>query len=159
MKTTINENKVTKLTRKGMKELKKSISQLENDRKKAFSELKDIDRTFGHEGRLTRMEKLSEIESIESEINDLKIILANAKLLPSRRNNLHIAIGSVVDLIDPQGHLFRYKIVESVEANPSDGRISNISPIGRILIGKTVKDLIEWTNGKHSTRLRVANIY
>lgn len=160
MKTTINkEQKVTRLTRRGMKELKKSISQLETDRKKAFQSLREIEKNFNHEARLLRIEKLSEIENIESELDEKKQVLTTVKLLPSRRNHLQIAIGSVVDLIDRHGHLFRYKIVESIEADPSDGKISNVSPIGRMLIGKSVQEFIEWTNGKYSATLRIANIY
>jgi transcription elongation factor GreA len=68
---------------------------------------------------------------------------------------MKVAIGSVVDLVDQQGRMVRYTLVESIEANPSDGRISTLSPLGSSLIGKSVKDIVEWGNGmrKHSFQL------
>jgi transcription elongation GreA/GreB family factor len=71
---------------------------------------------------------------------------------------MKVAIGSVVDLIDQQGRLVRYTLVESIEANPSDGRISAASPLGSTLIGKTVKDIVEWGNGLNHTSLQLVKI-
>jgi transcription elongation GreA/GreB family factor len=43
--------------------------------------------------------------------------------------------------------------VSSIEANPSDGRISFKSPLGQSLLGKKIKDSIEWGMGKNNMRL------
>jgi transcription elongation GreA/GreB family factor len=64
----------------------------------------------------------------------------------------------VVDLIDQQGRLFRYTLVDSIEANPSDGRISVVSPLGSHLVGKTVQDIVEWSTGKSDNTLRLVRI-
>ncbi len=157
MNTTITD-KIILLSKKGLKELRKSISQLEHDRKKAIQVLRELDKTTGHEERLDRNEKLSILEGIESELADKKMTLASAKLMPAKQNRLQVAIGSVVDLIDKHGHLFRYTIVDSIEANPSDGRISTASPLGRNLIGRTVQDIIMWGNGKKYNQYQLIRI-
>ncbi len=157
MNTTITE-KITLLSKKGMKELKKAIHQLEHDRKKAIQSLRELDKSLGHDERLDRVEKLASLESIESELDDKKMILSSSKLIPNKRTRLQVAIGSVVDLIDKHGHLFRYTIVDSIEANPSDGRISTASPLGRNLIGRTVKDIIMWGNGKRYNQYQLIRI-
>ena len=157
MKTTIIE-KTVQLSKKGMKELKKGILQLEHDKNKVVQSLRELDKTFKHEERMERIEKLSYLESIESELSEKKATLTSAKLLPSRRTKLQVAIGSVVDLIDKYGHLFRYKIVDSTEANPSDGRISTISPLGRMLIGHTVRDIIVLHTGKKTNYFQLLQI-
>jgi transcription elongation factor GreA len=41
------------------------------------------------------------------------------------------------------GHEEQYTIVGSAEANPSQGRISNESPVGRALLGKRVGDEVK----------------
>lgn len=158
MNTTINKEKITFLSKKGMKELKKSIIQLENDRQKALQSIREIEKTHGRDEKLSRIEKLAELDIIESELNDKKLILSNSKTLPSRRNHLQVVIGSVVDLIDKRGHLFRYKVVDSIEANPSDGRISTLSPIGKSLLGKNVSDIIEWDSGSKTNHLYLVRI-
>lgn len=157
MNTTILE-KTIMLSKKGLKELKKQIHQLEHDKKKVSQSLREIDKTSGYEERLDMSEKLSALENLELEIAEKKTILANAKLLPSKRSHLRVALGSVVELIDNYGHFFRYTIVDSIEANPSDGRISTKSPLGSSLIGRTVKDVVEWQNGNKFNKLQLVRI-
>lgn len=136
------------LSKKGMKELRKSIAQLEKALSKAMNDLRELDKTDGHDERLARIEKLATIEGIESALVDKKLLLSEAKQLPRKRDALRVALGSVVDLVDQQGRLIRYTIVDTIEANPSDGRISIKSPLGQSLIGKTVQQTVEWTT-KH----------
>ena len=165
MNTTINSmnratmpEKTILLSKKGMKELKKAISQLEHDRAMTIKGLHDIDKTTGHDDRLERIERLARLESIESELAEKHQTILEAKLLPSKRARMKVAMGSVVDLIDQQGRLFRYTLVESIEANPSDGRISAKSPLGSSLVGKTVKDVIEWGNGTKQGTMKLVRI-
>ena len=157
MNTTITEKTIL-LSKKGMKELKKTIIQLEHDRQKTLQSLRELDKSLGHDERLERIEYLANLESIELELDEKKHTLASSKLLPTNRTRLQVAIGSVVDLIDKHGHLFRYTIVDSIEADPSDGRISTQSPLGQSLIGRTVKDIIEWKNGKHFNQFQLVRI-
>jgi len=84
--------------------------------------------------------------------------LLHAKLLPRKRDALKVAIGSVVELIDAKGRQFRYTIVDSLEANPSDGRISIKSPLGQNLIGRQIQDIIEWTAGVRTNQFRLVGI-
>ncbi len=155
---TTHERKRILLSKKGMKEMRKSITQLEHDRQTAIRSLHDIDKTTGHDDRLERIERLARLESIESELAEKRQMLADATLIPSKSARMKVAMGSVVDLIDQHGQLFRYTLVDTIEANPSDGRISVVSPLGQNLIGKTVKDIIEWSAGFNSRRLQLVRI-
>lgn len=160
MNTTItNEKSTILLSKKGMKELKKSISQLEHDRAAMIKGLHDLDRSTGHDDRLERVERLARLESIEAELADKHHTITHAKLLPSKRARMKVAIGSVVDLIDQQGHLVRYTLVDTIEANPSDGRISVLSPLGQSLVGKTVKDIVQWGNGMRTHSMKLVSIH
>ena len=146
------------LSKKGMKEIKKQVARLERDVASALSTLKDIDKTDGHDERLDRIEKLARLEILESELADKKAYLAQAKLYPGKRERLKVAIGSVVDLIDTNGRMVRYTIVDSIEANPSDGRISIMSPLGKNLLGKQIKDIILWGNGARIKQMQLVRI-
>lgn len=157
--TTLHRHKAPiLLSKKGMKDLKKSISQLDQDIAAIQRSLRESEKTHGHDDRFDRNEKLQRLEALSAELYDKKQALANAKLIPSKRARLKVAVGSVVDLIDQQGRMFRYTLVESIEANPSDGRISVISPIGKNLVGKTVKDVIEWGSGPSYRNLQLVRI-
>lgn len=154
----MDTNTTVFLSKKGLKQLKKEIAQLEREHKEVFAELREIDRTDSHEERLQRAEKLSRIELIESELADKKHLVATAKILPRKRDVLKVALGSVVDLIDTNGRIVRYTIVDSHEVDPSAGRISTLSPLGRSLIGKQMKDIVEWSTGLATKRLQLVSI-
>lgn len=141
-----------------MKELRKSVAQLEQDRAAIRRSLRESDKTTTHDNRFERNERLLRLEAIESELSEKHHVLSRAKIISSRRTRMKVAIGSVVDLIDQQGKLFRYTLVESIEANPSDGRISAVSPLGSTLLGKTVQDTVEWRNGAHERKFQLVKI-
>jgi transcription elongation factor GreA len=154
----MNSSKTIYLSKKGMKELKKQVARLERDRQEGIVKLHELDKTDGHDERLARIEQIATVEVIESELADKKMVLSQAKLLPRKRDAFKVAIGSVVDLLDTSGRIVRYTIVESIEANPSDGRISIKSPLGQKLIGKQIQDIVEWSAGLRTNKLQLVGI-
>lgn len=146
------------LSKKGMKELQKRIANLERQQKDTQARLRDLDRGNAREERLARAEALSELESIEDQLSDQRKVLRNARPLPSKRARLKVAIGSVVDIIDQQGRLFRYTLVDSIEVNPSDGRISANSPLGSSLLGKQLQDTVELSVGNRLKSFQLVKI-
>ncbi len=146
------------LSKKGMKELKKSVSTLERTQHEIIAALRELDKTDGHDQRLARVEKLAELEIVESQLADKRMQLGQAKLFPRKRDALRVALGSVVELIDSHGRMFRYQIVESIEADPSDGRISTSSPLGQTLLGRTIQDTIAWGSGLSARQLTLVRI-
>ena len=146
------------LSKKGMKELKKSVSRLEKDRKRTIQELHEQDKTDNHDERLARVEKLAQLENIEAELDEKRMLLHGARLYPRKRDAVFVAIGSVVELIDKNGRKVIYTIVDSIEANPSDGRISARSPLGKTLLGKTISDTIKWGAGIRSNQFQLIRI-
>jgi transcription elongation factor GreA len=154
----MNATKTIYLSKKGMKELKKGITRLERDRQETLGRLRDLDKIDTHDERLARIEHLASLEVVESELADKKMTFSQAKLFPRKRDALKVAIGSVVDLLDTSGRIVRYTLVESIEANPSDGRISIKSPLGQNLIGKQIQDIVEWSAGLRTNRLQLVSI-
>lgn len=154
----MNATKTVYLSKKGMKELKKEIVRLERERTIALTRLRELDKIDNHDERLARSEQLATIEGINSELAEKKLTLDNAKLFPRKRDAFKVAIGSVVDLIDTSGRMVRYHLVESIEANPSDGRISIKSPLGQKLIGRQIQDVIEWSVGVRTNQLQLVGI-
>jgi transcription elongation GreA/GreB family factor len=157
MNTTATQKTVL-LSKHGLKELKHQIARLTHDRMKAIESLRELDKTTGHEERLERIEKLARLELIENELDEKQHLLKTAKPLPSKRARLKVAIGSVVDLIDQQGQLFRYTLVDSFEADPSVGLISIMSPLGQSLIGKTARDIVQWSAGLGAKQLQLVRV-
>ena len=151
-------NTTISLSKKGLKELKKSINNLEKELSGTRNKLRIMDKNTSHDGRFERIEVLSALESVEQELFEKRELLKSVKLTPKRANPVQIAIGSIVELVDKQGKKLRYTLVESIEADPLDGRISVRSPLGMGLIGKTIKDTIEFTTRNGLQQMRVVGI-
>ena len=83
----------------------------------------------------------------ESEINEKNFQIHNSKILPrSKKISSKVSIGSFVELFDrATGRIMKFRIVESLEANPLIGKISAESPLGKSVLGRTVNEIISWT--------------
>lgn len=76
---------------------------------------------------------------VEGRIMTIEQMLKNAVIIDETRVSDVVGIGSYVTVVergDDEDEV--YQIVGSAEADPSRGRISNESPVGRALIGKRV---------------------
>ncbi len=148
----MNTTETIYLSKKGFKEIKKSIAQLERDRHQMIIELHEQDKTEKHDERYARIEKFIQLDGIDNELDEKRRVLQHAQLMKHGKFSA-VGIGSEVELIDQEGEHHVYTIVNSIEANPSDGRISFKSPLGQSLVGKKIKDTIEWGMGKNHMRL------
>jgi len=75
---------------------------------------------------------------LEGRILTLEAMLRNAQIIDDRRASETVTLGSTVTVVDDDGYEETYTIVGSAEADPSRGRISNESPVGRALLGRRV---------------------
>lgn len=84
---------------------------------------------------------------IDGKILELEEMLSTSVIMDGERKVTHIAtLGDTVVLLDvASGKEFRYTLVGPREVNPTKGKISAISPIGKAVIGKTIGDSVEVT--------------
>ena len=80
---------------------------------------------------------------LRSRIEELQNILGNYELIknPSKEKRVLVDLGAKVKK-DIAGKKDEFMIVGTLEANPSLGKISNESPVGRALLGHKVGDEI-----------------
>ncbi len=80
---------------------------------------------------------------IEGRIKELEHIFQNAKIInDNQRASKAVTIGTKVELKDLSDETVEtYTIVGTIEANPLKGLVSNISPLGKAVIGKRVGDV------------------
>lgn len=80
---------------------------------------------------------------LEGRITELEQLLATAQVIDLEQAPTdQVAMGSVVHLATSDGRTYRYTIVGSYEADPTAGRISNESPVGRALLGRKARDQV-----------------
>ncbi len=78
---------------------------------------------------------------LDARLAEYENILRNAEIIkpPTRENRDKIALGAIVTL-ELDGEIDKFQIVGTMEADPSQRRISNESPLGRGLLGTKVGD-------------------
>ena len=82
-----------------------------------------------------------EQERVDNRISEINHILANTEVI-SKHSKTSVGIGCSVTLKNG-GKPVTYHIVDSVEADPLEFKISDESPIGKALLGKKVGDKVE----------------
>jgi transcription elongation factor GreA len=95
------------------------------------------------------------IASIEALLRDATVIEAPAASATGR-----IDLGSRVsiELVGQPGDVTVYELVGTAEADPSAGRISNASPVGRALIGRRVGDTVAVRTPRGDVEYRIIEV-
>ncbi|HUV45110.1 MAG TPA: transcription elongation factor GreA [Dehalococcoidales bacterium] len=97
---------------------------------------------------------------LEGRILELEGVLAAAVIMDKERESRHrIGIGDDVVLQDlASGEEVSYTLVSSNEVDPAAGKISNVSPIGKAVVGRAAGDEIEVTVPAGKLRYRILSI-
>ncbi|HJX03729.1 MAG TPA: GreA/GreB family elongation factor, partial [Dehalococcoidia bacterium] len=82
---------------------------------------------------------------VEGRIRDLEATIKSARILDEKHGLSHtVSIGDNLIVRDlTTDETFSYVLVNVKEANPSAGKISTTSPIGKALLGHKVGDKVE----------------
>lgn len=151
------ERSTVQLTTNGKKEMQTRILKLEKKIGKLHDSIERAIRQFGtHDTQYHERLELKKIA--EQERSHLLTILSNSKIVSQRRKApAKINIGCKVTLVD-KGLQSNYQVVETVEANPMEGRISVQSPLGKSLLGKGLGDLVRIVSPAGMRELEVSAI-
>ena len=88
----------------------------------------------------------NEQTELEYRIGELEALLKNATVIEKDKKKDIVRIGKRVKIRKvgvKEAPIVEYTIVGSSEADPINGKISNVSPVGAALIDKKVKDLVD----------------
>jgi transcription elongation factor GreA len=135
------------LTKEGLEKLKKEYETLKNLR---LANLKGETPKILHSDDLSSeyLAFKEDMELLESRIFELEYILKNFILIkkpPKEKQNV-VNIGATVTLEDEDGLINEFMLVGTLEANPSEGKISIESPVGKALLGKKIGDEVVITS-------------
>ena len=136
------------LTKKGLKELRKRTTWLEREHNRLIRELHDIEKGHSREKIIELADINARLDVNRIELQNANSILRHAKLLPHHANPRYVQLGCTIEIKDNDGSLLQYQIVDPHEANPLQGRISYLSPLGRAMLGRRINDIVAQTFGK-----------
>ena len=94
---------------------------------------------------------------LEGRIAYIQVSLRRAVLIDEGPSTGKVALGSKVTVEDEDGEM-TYQIVGPLEAAPTQGRISNESPVGRALLGHAAGDEVSFETPGGTMRMRILNV-
>lgn len=97
---------------------------------------------------------------IESEIAEMEAILLNAEVIDKKKiNSDQVSVGCKVRLYDEEfDEEVEYRITGSSESDPRNGLISNVSPVGKALIGHRKGEVITVQAPGGTTSYKIVSI-
>jgi transcription elongation factor GreA len=133
----------TRLTPEGYKRLSAELEELINVERPRLAEkfieaAEDQDFEDNPEFDTVRIEQAI----VDNRISELSVLLNNAVIIEQPPNEEKADLGSTVTLEEEDGNISQYILVNPFEANPQEQKISNQSPIGKMIMGKKAGDKI-----------------
>lgn len=142
----MEQNKEYLLTQEGYDKLEAELEMLKTVRRKEVAERIKVAISFGDISENSEYDEAkNEQAQVEERIMMLEERVRKAVIIDESKIDANVvAVGSIVKIYDMDfEEEEEYKIVGSTEADPSNSKISNESPVGRSLIGRVVGDVIE----------------
>jgi transcription elongation factor GreA len=150
------------LTPEGLDKLKDEIEHLSTVKRREVAERIKEAREFGDISENSEYDDAkNEQAMLEARIASLEEKLRSASVIDASELDSNVVrVGSLVSVKDEgSGKSLKYTIVGSTEANPSENRLSNESPVGKGLLGRKKGDTVkvQLPNGK-SRELKITKI-
>ncbi|MCR4855777.1 MAG: transcription elongation factor GreA [Erysipelotrichaceae bacterium] len=132
------------VTEEGLSDLKKELDTLIHvTREEVIEELKaaraqgDLSENADYDAARDHQAK------VESRIKELEHLIKNAEIITETKKTNFVRIGSTVEVqeLDTK-NILTYKIVGSVEADPLNGLLSNVTPLAEAILDQRVNDVV-----------------
>jgi transcription elongation factor GreA len=156
----VNVNEVI-LTKEGYTKLKDEIEYLSTEKRREVADRIRHAREFGDIAENAEYDDAkNEQAMLEHRIATLEERLRAARVLEKKDITKGVvSVGSVVRLKDMAANkTFEYTIVGSAEANPSENKLSNESPVGKAIIGRKKGEVVEVSAPRGSLKYKIVAI-
>ena len=131
------------VSEEGLDKLKKELHELKTQKRQEIASRLEHAKTLGDLSENAEYQETKEEQNqVEGHIAELEERLRNILLIAKDHATDRVSVGSTVRVSSPHGEE-TYQIVGSEEADPSTGKISNESPMGKALLGSKTGDEVE----------------
>ena len=142
----MNNNDVIYVTEEGLEKIKSELEYLKNERRAEISQRLELAISHGDLSENADYDYAKQEQAfVEGRIKDLEDSLRRAQIINHDGRNDKVRVGSTVTVFEEgfEDEEETYYIVGIHEADPSNGRISNESPIGKALLGAKVGQTVK----------------
>ncbi|NLN19105.1 MAG: transcription elongation factor GreA [Firmicutes bacterium] len=134
------------LTPEGLARLEKELEHLKTVRRREVAARIKQALEFGDISENSEYEDAKNEQAfVEGRVLQLEKLLRNARLIDAEEvDDGVVSLGTKFTLKDLEdGEEYEYTLVGSAEADPSAAKISNESPVGKAVLGKSVGSVVE----------------
>ena len=149
------------LTKEGYTKLKQEIEYLSSEKRREVADRIRHAREFGDINENAEYDDAkNEQAMLEHRIATLEERLRSARVLEKKDIAKDVvSVGSLVKLKDMSANkTVEFKIVGSAEANPSENKLSNESPVGKAIIGHKKGEVVEVTAPRGALKFKILGI-
>ena len=135
--------KTIKITDDGLKKLQDELENLKTNGRADIAEKIKVARGYGDLSENSEYDEAkNEQAKIEARIVEIEAMLKNIEIIEDVKGKAKsVVIGVKVKVLDLEfDEEDEYRVVGSTEADPTNGKISDESPVGKALLGKKVGD-------------------
>ena len=135
----------TLITEEGLEKLKGELEFLQNDKRREVAERIKEAREFGDIAENAEYDDAkNEQAMLEQRIVQLQDRLRRSILIDKKQvDTEQVAVGAVVHVKDQKsGKSQKFQLVGAAEADPTEHKLSNESPIGKALIGAKKNEVV-----------------
>ena len=153
--------KAVPMTKDGIQRLQKELDHLlEVRRPEVASRIHAAKELASAQNNAEYDEAKNEQAFVEGRILTLEHLLQNVTVIDEEaaHHANRVQLGSTVEVTSSDGKSTQYTIVGPAEASPTEGKLSNESPVGRALLGKRVGDEVQVQVPKGVMRFTVKSI-
>ncbi len=131
------------MTAAGKAELEAELEQLKTEGRIDIAEKLKVARSYGDLSENSEYDEAkSEQAKIEARITELEYQLENAVIIDAGSND-NVSMGSKVTVLrKTDNQEFVYEIVGFSQSDPSNGKISDESPVGKALMGSKIGEVV-----------------
>lgn len=141
----------------GLNQLKKELEDLKIKRQEIARRLEDA-KALGDLSENQEYSSAREAQAFnEGKIVELEQLLREAVVIDKQKKSNMVQVGSSVEA-RTNGKNSVFTIVGSEEANPSNGKISNESPLGQAFLGKKVDEAVEVETPSGKVKYKILSI-
>ena len=139
--------KLQKITYEGLKKLEEELDYLKLTKRKEVAEKIKEAKSFGDLSENSEYDEAKNEEAIvAAKILEIETMLKNVEVIDESEittDSVTVGVKVIVYDFDEEEEV-EYQIVGSSESNPSEGKISDSSELGKNLIGRKVGEVIEF---------------
>lgn len=137
-------DKQTFITADGLEKLKAELDLLKSVKRKEIAERIQEAKELGDLSENAEYSEAKEEQSfIESRILELEATTRNISIIQKVKKTGVVQLGSTFEVENTQGKKFTYTLVGKSEASPTEGKISNESPLGEAFLGKKQGETVD----------------